>query len=164
MTQVVTAIVIETAPAKTAVTPEANFITIPTAQVTLTSIPFANDNGAVIAKYFALLGEHQYEKAYELLAEKARSYYKSKQDYINQAKSAFIGVNLQKLIRYNEWRSESGTHEVKNDNWYYYEIYAEGEGGMSGAHMNGRQSGFALEVFVDGEWKIEEFITSIPDE
>lgn len=98
VTQVVTRIVTQEVYKTITVNPDAELTKTSNTQAAEVINPSTNDNGLVIVQYFSLLGLHEFDKAYNLLGEKYRSYYKSQDEYINRAKTDYINNTFAKNI------------------------------------------------------------------
>lgn len=119
----------------------------------------------VIAQYYKLLDQAQYQEAYQLLGSTARQHAPDVEDYVASAARAFKNVKILVIEPYDEWVRQQG-HAPSNDpelkNIFYVQIVAEGEGKMSGSAASGEvQTLFITVVSEDGEWKIDSFATGL---
>ena len=118
------------------------------------------DGSIVIVQYFTLLDLHLYEQAYNLFSY-TKQLHSPKEKFLEGEKEFSKVVKVLKVIRYNDWIKQMGRRDPKvSDNWYYVQIYAEGEHEFAGAYPNGIQPDLFVRVTLEnGEWKIEEFST-----
>lgn len=119
----------------------------------------AQDGSIVIVRYFTLVDLHLYEQAYDLLSEGAKLQ-TTKDRYLEGEKMFERVVKVLKVARYNDWVKQKGENPVKvSDDWYYVNLYIEGENGWAGAYPNGIQDRYIRVILEDGKWKVDEFST-----
>jgi hypothetical protein len=121
----------------------------------------AQDGRIVVVQYYTLLGLHLYEQAYQMLSSQMQPSIE-KNPYLEGVKNAFIVVKVLKVIPAKEEILRIGGNPPSYvDNWYYVEIFAEGENGMSGSRPNGFQKLYVRINQENKEWKILTFGDSV---
>ena len=120
----------------------------PTPVVSLSS----PDGRIVVIQYYTLLGLHLPDQAYQLFSANWKAQYP-------EDKFLFASANFYKFVKVLKVvpaKEEDGVNwQAVSDNIYYVEIYAEGENGMSGPFVNGKQTLYVLVTKENGDWKID---------
>lgn len=116
----------------------------------------SQDGRIVVIQYYTLLGLHLFDQAYQLLSSDLRTNYNyTEKKFLDDSTNFYKIVKVLKVIPAKE--EDKANLQCVCDNWYYAEIYAEGENGMSGPFVNGIQQGYFQVTRENGEWKIEKW-------
>ena len=123
----------------------------PTPVVSLSS----PDGRIVVIQYYTLLSYHLYDQAYQLFSASWKAQYP-------EDKFLFAAANFYRFVKVlevtpakEEMQRDGANWQAVSDNVYYVEIYAEGENGMSGPFVNGKQTLYVLVTQENGDWKID---------
>ena len=123
----------------------------PTPVVSLSS----PDGRIVVIQYYTLLSYHLYDQAYQLFSASWKTQY-PEDKFLFAAANFYRFVKVLEVIPAKEEMQRDGANwQAVSDNVYYVEIYAEGENGMSGPFVNGKQTLYVLVTKENGDWKID---------
>lgn len=133
-------------------------------------IQYPDDNSAyfdgilTITQYYKLLDQGKYREAYQLLSKSARQHVPDLDEYIESKTLAFKSVKIVTIQPFDEYVKQQGGEnwqDFENNNEFYVQLIAFGEGPMSGAAISGEiQTLFITVVQEDGVWKIDSWSTS----
>ena len=126
---------------------------------TLEPTPVVNlsspDGRIVVIQYYTLLGYRLYDQAYQLFSASWKAQY-PEDKFLFAAANFYRFVKVLEVIPAKEEMQRDGANwQAVSDNVYYVEIYAEGENGMSGPFVNGKQTLYVLVTQENGDWKID---------
>ena len=129
----------------------------PTPVVSLSS----TDGRIVVIQYYTLLSYHLYDQAYQLFSANWKAQY-PEDKFLFAAANFYKFVKVLEMIPAKEEMQRDGANwQAVSDNIYYVEIYAEGENGMSGPFVNGKQTLYVLVTEENGDWKIDAWGNSV---